>query len=118
MKIKPLLIILAILFQIISVAGIAFSKESILQAGKQITLQTAPVDPRDIFKGDYVKLDYNFSSIPFQKLDEETRQLGVKKGQQVYLALTTDHYGLGQADKLFIKPPENKFYLTGYATNH
>jgi len=118
MKTKKLLIIFAILLQIISVAGIAISKESILQSGKQITLQTAPVDPRDIFKGDYVKLDYNFSSIPFQKLDEKIKQLGVKKGQQVYLSLTTDHYGLGHAEKLFINPPENKFYLTGYSTSH
>ena len=118
MKIKPLFVILAILFQIISVAGIAFSKESILQTGKRITLQTAPVDPRDIFKGDYVKLKYNFSSIPLHKLDETIKQPGVKKGQQVYLSITMDGYGLGQAEKLYIKPPENKFYLTGYATSH
>ncbi|MCP4077929.1 MAG: GDYXXLXY domain-containing protein [Gammaproteobacteria bacterium] len=118
MKIKTLFIILAILFQIISVAGIAFSKESILLSGKQIILQTAPVDPRDIFKGDYVKLDYNFSSIPIHKLDEKIKQQGVKKGQQVYLALTTDYYGLQQAEKLFIKPPQNILYLTGYSTSH
>ncbi len=118
MKVKKLFIIIAILFQIISVASIAISKESILLSGKKITLQTAPVDPRDIFKGDYVKLKFSLSSIPFHQLVQEIKKYGLKKGQKVYLTITIDKYGLGQAEKLFLNPPEHKVYLTGYVTSH
>lgn len=118
MKVKTLLIVTAILFQIIAVASIAISKETLLQTGKPLTLQTAPVDPRDIFKGDYVRLDYSFSSIPYHQLGQELKQQGLKKGQRVYLSITTDDYGLGQAQKLLIKPPDITFYLSGYATSH
>ncbi|MBT3205708.1 MAG: GDYXXLXY domain-containing protein [Gammaproteobacteria bacterium] len=118
MNIKKLLTTLAILFQIISVASIAITKESILLSGKQITLQTAPIDPRDIFKGDYVKLKYNLSSIPVHQLEKEIKKHGLKKGQKVYLTITTDQYGLGHAEKLYLNPPDNNIYLTGHVTSH
>ncbi len=118
MKLKLLFIVLAILFQVGAVATIVISKESILQSGKQLTLQTAPIDPRDIFKGDYVKLDYNFSSIPCHKLDSKIKQYGLKKGQKVYLSIMIDEYGLGQADELLITAPDDKVYLAGYVRSH
>ena len=118
MKVNKLLILFAILFQIISVASIAFTKESILLTGEQITLQTAPIDPRDIFRGDYVKLKFNLSSIPFHQLEKEIKKHGLKKGQKVYLSIAVDQYGLAQAEKLFLNPPDKEVYLTGYVTSH
>ncbi|WP_160004394.1 GDYXXLXY domain-containing protein [Rhizobium sp. 18055] len=40
------------------------SRASILQNGTQVLLKTAPVDPRDFLRGDYVVLNYDISSVP------------------------------------------------------
>src|SRR3989344_3670842 len=39
------------------------SKESVLRGGQEVLLQTVPVDPRDIFRGDYVTLRYEISTL-------------------------------------------------------
>mgnify|MGYP002639839735 CR=1 FL=1 len=118
MKVKTVLIVCAILFQVLSVASIVVSSENILSTGKQVILQTAPVDPRDIFKGDYVKLDYTFSAITNQQLEKSIRQQGLKKGQKVYLSMDIQNDGTAWAKKLFIDPPEGEFYLAGYVKSH
>ena len=40
------------------------SRASILANGTEILLKTAPVDPRDFLRGDYVVLNYDISSVP------------------------------------------------------
>ena len=40
------------------------SQASILRNGTEIKLKTAPVDPTDLFRGDYVVLNYDISIIP------------------------------------------------------
>lgn len=39
-------------------------RASILRSGTDVLLKTAPVDPRDLLRGDYVILSYDISSIP------------------------------------------------------
>ena len=57
--------LLAILvsLQIIVLAGMALSNAAVGWYGQQITLKTEPVDPRDLFYGDYVVLRYEISSL-------------------------------------------------------
>lgn len=45
--------------------GIAGSFYAIDWVGKEIRLQTTPVDPRDLLYGDYVKLNYDISEVSF-----------------------------------------------------
>ncbi len=40
------------------------SRASILRNGTEVLLKTAPVDPRDFLRGDYVVLNYDISSVP------------------------------------------------------
>lgn len=37
---------------------------SILRTGRDVTLQTRPLDPRDFLRGDYVTLGYDISRVP------------------------------------------------------
>lgn len=39
-------------------------RASILRDGVEVLLQTTPVDPRDLLRGDYVILNYGISSVP------------------------------------------------------
>ena len=40
------------------------SRAAILASGTEVLLKTAPVDPRDFLRGDYVVLNYDISSVP------------------------------------------------------
>jgi uncharacterized membrane-anchored protein len=40
------------------------SRASILRSGTEVLLKTAPVDPRDLLRGDYVVLNYEISRVP------------------------------------------------------
>jgi uncharacterized membrane-anchored protein len=42
----------------------AFLQERALAVGKIILLETRPVDPRDLLRGDYVILNYKISDVP------------------------------------------------------
>ncbi|PDT14613.1 hypothetical protein CO670_22045 [Rhizobium sp. J15] len=44
------------------------SRASILRDGAEVLLKTAPVDPRDFLRGDYVVLNYDISSVPVQTI--------------------------------------------------
>lgn len=118
MNFKTLLIVCAILFQVLAVASIALSKEKIMLTGRQIILQSAPLDPRDIFKGDYVQLDYLFSTISYTRLEDTIKQQGLRKGKKVYLTMELDEHGYGQEKALLLTPPVDEFYLAGYVKSH
>ncbi len=50
--------------QALVLVGIAGAAELRLRSGREVVLQTTPVDPRDLFRGDYVTLHYEISTIP------------------------------------------------------
>jgi uncharacterized membrane-anchored protein len=43
-----------------SIAG----RAAILRDGQEVTLKVLPVDPRDLLRGDYVRLGYDISTVP------------------------------------------------------
>jgi uncharacterized membrane-anchored protein len=62
MKLKILIVVLAL--QSLWILGTAFVQERTLASGKVILLETRPVDPRDLLRGDYVRLNYKISNVP------------------------------------------------------
>jgi hypothetical protein len=56
--------VLLILVQLAIVAGLAAHAEWTLQHGTRVRLETEPVDPRTLFQGDYVRLDYPIARTP------------------------------------------------------
>lgn len=117
MKRKSLLISLAVIFQIGVVASMVVSREWLLATGKSYVFQTAPIDPRDIFRGDYVRLDYLFNSVPVSQLDEAILNRGLRKGEKVFLSLTTNSDGISSGGQLHSAAPQAP-YLKGYVTSH
>lgn len=108
---------LAVAFQVGVVAAMAISREWVLATGEPYLFQTAPVDPRDIFRGDYVRLEYLFSRVPPAQLGQEILENGLTKGQKVYLSLGRDSNGITQAGLLSATPPSGP-YLAGRSLEH
>src|SRR4030042_6192399 len=86
MKAKPrLAFLLIVLFQVLILAGLTGFNEVSLATGDTVVLQTGPVDPRDIFRGDYVVLRYEISTL--------VNTPGVwmlKQGDKAYVRLERD----------------------------
>jgi uncharacterized membrane-anchored protein len=61
------LIIAAILVQFLVLGWMACEREWIVRNSPTVWLRTAPIDPRDLFRGDYVTLGYEISTIPAEK---------------------------------------------------
>lgn len=50
--------------QVLWMAEMAVTKEVNLSSDKTVLLETLPVDPRDLLRGDYVTLNYKISALP------------------------------------------------------
>jgi uncharacterized membrane-anchored protein len=56
--------ILVCLLQTGAIAAIIVNRAMLLTQGREIVLNVTPVDPRDLLRGDYVRLGYAISQIP------------------------------------------------------
>ena len=81
MKNRIVLIVVSALFVVIALAMI-YSKEKVLTDGTVIELETQPVDPRDLLRGDYVILSYKINNVNFDKEFGE-----VTPGREVFAQL-------------------------------
>lgn len=49
--------------QVLAVVGFIAREEYFLRTGTEILVQTRPVDPRDVFRGDFMILSYEFEDL-------------------------------------------------------
>ena len=69
---RTILIVAAVVFQVVVLGWMAADREWVVRTGRSVWLRTAPVDPNDPFRGDYVRLNY-----PFSRLSRELFRDGV-----------------------------------------
>ncbi len=65
----------------------------ILRGGAEIRLRSVPVDPRDLFRGDYVILAYPISTVEA----DAAGQPAFERGERVYVSLGRDEQGFARA---------------------
>ena len=83
MKLKLLGLVLAL--QIAWVISTVFVQERGLATGVTILLETRPVDPRDLLRGDFVILNYEISNVPIDRFQPAITNLD--GGRDVFVAL-------------------------------
>jgi uncharacterized membrane-anchored protein len=84
MKLKLLFLVLAL--QTAWILGTTFVQERALAGGKVVLLETWPVDPRDLMRGDYVTLNYKISDVALGLFSPALTN-GLVPGETVYVAL-------------------------------
>jgi len=77
-------IALVVLIQSLFLIYMIYDRIQILEHGKVITLKTEPVDPRSLFRGDYVSLTYNISHLDLNQLEGDNN---FEKWQHIYVAV-------------------------------
>ena len=119
MKIKTLII--AVIFQI-SLIGVMLGYALMpLYFGEEIKVRVNLYDPRDLFRGNYVDLSYDFSNFYSRNFDEEKRDdryidrddKRVIEGARVYALLKPDVNGTYKFAKFSMSEPENGIFLAG-----
>jgi uncharacterized membrane-anchored protein len=84
---KTKLFILVLVLQSAWILGTTFVQERALHTGQLILLETRPVDPRDLLRGDYVTLGYKIGDVSTSVFTPPVAGT-LTSGQTVYVALT------------------------------
>ena len=101
----PLLVFVA-LVQSAALFKIVYDRDQLLKSGREITIPTRPVDPRDTFRGDYVMLGYDISPLRKSTLPSDANFEGLRAGSPVYVTLTPDGAGGWKAVKVTADYPQ------------
>lgn len=92
----------------------------ILMFGEEVRLATVPLDPRDLFRGDYVALRFAVEEIPLASFDVvsggETggpEPAEIKLAKDWYVSLKRDASGIFSPEGVGTSPPVGRPYLRG-----
>ncbi len=103
-------------WQILLLLGLIASKYMTLLTGTTIVLDTVPVDPRELFRGDYVVLRYTISRLNLSQVDNRLTKAQLKPGRTVYVALVPPSGRTQKAWKavaLFGRKPDEEELASG-----
>ncbi len=79
-RLASILFFAVVAAQVVGLVAFAGVRQVALTEGREVTLQTAPVDPRSLFQGDYAILDYEIAEIPRHLAEQPA-------GARVYVTL-------------------------------
>ncbi len=82
--------------QVVFLLGMIGVKQSTVVFGEKILLKPIPVDPTDPFRGDFVTIQYDISTI-----DETDLPKGIQSGDTVYVSLEKkgEYWGISSINK-------------------
>ncbi|MEM7012851.1 MAG: GDYXXLXY domain-containing protein [Verrucomicrobiota bacterium] len=90
-KLKPVLFIIVVVFQLAFLGLIIFQQEQLKNNGALIRLKCEPVDPRSLISGDYVILNYEISSFESEEVENLIKGPNdFDRGKPVWVALQKD----------------------------
>ena len=83
------------------ILAIVVQRAGILRNGQEVRLEVVPVDPRDLFRGDYVVLNYRIGTVDTPK----GAGTSFTRGQQVFVTLRPDANGKSRAVAISAERP-------------
>ncbi len=100
-------LVAAVLLPLMVLGGLFVYSQYPLWIGTEVRLVTVPVDPRDLFRGQYVRLNYDLSRQPVPEMELP------RAGDPVYVLLRRDG-AVWQADGVRLREPRQaRLYLRG-----
>jgi uncharacterized membrane-anchored protein len=114
---EPKILLVTAAAQLVILVGMIALRAIPLVTGQTILVRVQPVDPRDLFRGDYVILSYDFSRISEQAIEglkENERRWSKLEGRTVYVPLVRDTNGVHyRAEKTTVVKPASGPFLKG-----
>jgi uncharacterized membrane protein/uncharacterized membrane-anchored protein len=124
-------VLVAALLQCLGLLWMAWNHSRPSEVGQRFVLRCQAVDPRDLLRGEYVTLGYEFSNpspAAIQRFNDEWTELrgekrrdqgdesylGLPEDTTVYVRLKVDAKGLASSDGITLKRPESGPYIKGF----
>lgn len=107
------LVIVAIAGQILVLAYMAGKREYIQASGEQIYLRSAPIDPRDPFRGDFVRLRYDINTIHQSSYRGIAELQDLSEGAVLYAVLKPGYQDVYTFDHLTDRKPTGAKFIKG-----
>ncbi len=101
-----------------ALAMMVWDRVQILQNGTEIVLETRPIDPRSLFRGHYVRLNYDISNIKPETVKTDGK---FKRGERVFVRLKPGMDGYWKAVAISQKPvppQKNTAMIAGKIGHH
>lgn len=99
---------------------IVYDRVSLIAHGREIALKVIPVDPRDVFRGEYVILGYDISRVPVSA-GGTSPPSDLSRGQTIYTTLQQGADGIWTAKALSLNYPADvkpsDVVLKGFVSN-
>ncbi len=102
-------VLIVIAFLCIFMIGFIVSQEYTIRTGQEVYLDTAPVDPRDPLRWDYVILRYDIERD--SSIEEIIRKNDLKNGDTIYLILNLDDAWVGNVASVSMQPPSTWLFI-------
>jgi|OpeIllAssembly_1097287.scaffolds.fasta_scaffold322418_2 uncharacterized membrane-anchored protein len=104
--------IIIVLFQVMILVGIIAYRQYWVATGARVLLSTESADPRDIFRGDYVTLNYEISSLNHTVLGTEEK---FRPKEHIYVVLEKDPDNIYKAVSVSRTRPAAGKFIQGRA---
>ena len=111
---RMIALVICILFQTSILIGEYLGASIPLWTGKEIKVKTVPVDPRSLFRGNYARLEYEFSRVGKQELE---RSELLRNGEIVYARLHCGNDGIYSYSGISPVRPKSGIFLRGRVTS-
>ena len=110
-RLTTILFFTVVVAQVAGLLAFTGVREAALARGREVVLQTVPVDPRSLLQGDYAILDYEIARLPGHLADTP---VGEVVGQVVYVGLR-EHRDVWYANGYFVHevPSRVDLYIRG-----
>lgn len=105
-------IIVIILIQSLLLIAMIINRQMVLLSENLVVLETRPIDPRSLFRGDYVRLNYEINNL---QLDELSGDRVFKTNDTVYVMLE-QHGDYWEARAIYLEkqqPKDNQSMIQG-----
>nr|WP_086938470.1 GDYXXLXY domain-containing protein [Thaumasiovibrio occultus] len=106
-------LVVAVAAQLVVIAAMFVNANLPLLTGTKIQVETVPVDPRSLFRGNYALLSYPFSRpSAFWYQDLPT----TREGEYIYVVLEPDEDNVYQMTALTLDKPKTGLFIRGRAS--
>jgi uncharacterized membrane-anchored protein len=116
--------IACVILQVLVLAYMAGEREWILRHGRSVLLRTAPIDPNDPMRGDYVRLDYDISQVPRKFFEGGLPTIFVpttdyrrERDRRVFARLQVGEDGVANLAALTDVQPVGELFIRGRTQN-
>ncbi|QIZ06272.1 GDYXXLXY domain-containing protein [Priestia megaterium] len=107
-------LVLACSVPVLILLGMCFSPLYTMLTGEDMILQTKPLDPSDLFRGDYVTLQYEAEEVPISLVDKAVvSRLQDQGGQFDVFVLMEKKDGVHTPIKVSLEKPDKGIFLKG-----